>query len=111
VKTGLKMERLRAIAKEAAEQSGRGMVPHLSEPMTLQTALSLPGRKVFFHVSSADAPISSDEPVTLFIGPEGGWSDSEVQQAMAAKCTLMTLGKLTLRAETAAIVACFKTVH
>src|SRR3990167_10729631 len=52
VKTGLKMDRLRAIAKEAAEQSGRGIIPDIAEPLTFDRALTEAkkyAQNIFFH--------------------------------------------------------------
>jgi 16S rRNA (uracil1498-N3)-methyltransferase len=110
VKTGLKMERLKAIAKEATEQSGRGVVPDISEPMSLTDALALPGHKLFFHTGTQAHPALSSDPALLFIGPEGGWSDRDVAAAVSAGCQVCSLGKRTLRGETAAIVACYQAV-
>lgn len=108
VKTGIKMERLRAIAKEAAEQSGRGEIPVIHEPTELKKALEISGNKFFFHVgTSVHPPQFSENPAILFIGPEGGWTEDEANQARENGCTVSGLGKLTLRGETAAIVASF----
>jgi 16S rRNA (uracil1498-N3)-methyltransferase len=52
-------------------------------------------------VGSTDEP----EPIALFVGPEGGWSEAEVEAARAAGAQLIGLGPNVLRAETAAIVA------
>lgn len=111
VKTGVKMERLRIIAKEAAEQSGRGRIPVIHEPMQFADTLKLDGTKFFFHVG-AESPVENQnaEPFVLFIGPEGGWTDTEVALAQSAGCTMTTLGKLILRGETAAIIASFLAV-
>ena len=46
-----------------------------------------------------------DISVGLFIGPEGGFSENEVKQAVKAGCVLVTLGKRILRMETAAVTA------
>ncbi|TSC60406.1 MAG: hypothetical protein LiPW15_284 [Parcubacteria group bacterium LiPW_15] len=50
-------------------------------------------------------PDYKDKKIGIFIGPEGGFDDFEVESAKAAKFTLAGLGTLTLRAETAAITA------
>lgn len=115
VKTGLNTERVRKIMKEAAEQSGRGIVPQLSEPMTFadarETAAGNDGN-LFFHtgkgVSLGEKPeLLSGKKIGVFVGPEGGWSDAEVAEAGNAGFSLASLGPRTLRAETAAIIAVY----
>ena len=51
VKTGLKMDRLRIIAKEAAEQSGRGIIPVINNPLEFDRALeeAKHQQNIFFH--------------------------------------------------------------
>ena len=49
--------------------------------------------------------VAAPASVQLLIGPEGGWSEAEVQQALAAGALAISLGPRTLRAETAPIVA------
>ncbi|MEK7105276.1 MAG: RsmE family RNA methyltransferase [Patescibacteria group bacterium] len=113
VKTGIKLDRLRKIATEAAEQSGRGVVPIIHEPMGFEQALLDAKRNetnLFFHTSTTPNPSlkrMGGESMGIFIGPEGGWDESEVEAAKAAGCELATLGNLTLRGETAAIVATY----
>ncbi|MBI3075088.1 MAG: 16S rRNA (uracil(1498)-N(3))-methyltransferase [Parcubacteria group bacterium] len=115
VKTGMNTERVRKIIKEAAEQSGRGIVPQLSEPMmfadALQNAAGNDGN-LFFHTDGGTAFEKEPETISkrktgIFIGPEGGWSDEEAEQTKAAGFRIVSLGPLTLRAETAAIIATY----
>jgi 16S rRNA (uracil1498-N3)-methyltransferase len=49
--------------------------------------------------------------VALFIGPEGGYEDAEVDQARAAGATVATLGPRILRTETAALAAVTLVLH
>lgn len=115
VKTGLNTERVRKIVKEAAEQSGRGIVPQISEPMTFSDALQTAAgndSNFFFHTENSTAFEKESETISkkktgIFIGPEGGWSEDEVSQAKDAGFALASLGRLTLRAETAAIIATY----
>jgi 16S rRNA (uracil1498-N3)-methyltransferase len=98
------------IVLEAAEQSGRGYVPTIASPLPLPLAIenSCPPR-LFFHEKSPTLLYASllgqAGQVSLFIGPEGGFSDEEVALAMKAGCVIASLGKHILRAETAAIAA------
>src|SRR4051812_47108558 len=102
-----KTERWEKIVYEAAKQSGRGVIPRVEAPEEFETALAR-GNKIFFDaeaVSTIACPPSLDS-VTLFIGPEGGWTDNEIALALARECVIGRLGPRRLRAETAAIAAC-----
>lgn len=111
VKTGINMARLNIIIKEAAEQSGRGNLPQLSEPMEFGAALVAVGRDTgaFFCNNGGEdfRSVTADSgiPRTVFIGPEGGWDDDEIKAAEAGGLRAISFGSLTMRAETAAIVA------
>ena len=101
--------RLVAIAIEAAEQSERLTIPEVRSPQPLAELLAgwPPGRALFVAVERAAAqPIPSTRgPAALLIGPEGGFTPSELD-AMRANpfVTPVTLGPRILRAETACIV-------
>jgi 16S rRNA (uracil1498-N3)-methyltransferase len=115
VKTGLKVERLRLIAKEAAEQSGRGMIPKITEPMNFPSALLKAknhASNVMFHTgTSGSGQQKASNSLGLWIGPEGGWTEKELQEAQEQGFTMGSLGMLTLRAETAAVVGVFGTMN
>ncbi len=94
-------DRLRRVAKEAAAQSRRVYLPVVEDPSALHDALA--GAVGSYRVAFAE-PGGADSlgaVTAIFIGPEGGWSPSEVALAPS----LIDLGPLVLRAETAAIVA------
>ena len=116
VKLGLNAERLKKIAREAAEQSGRAKVPEISEAVELGAALAqASGPNFLFEPGyppfrSFEARIKKAEGIGVWIGPEGGWAPEEVRAAEEAKFLLAGLGKLVLRAETAAAVAVFEAV-
>jgi 16S rRNA (uracil1498-N3)-methyltransferase len=115
VKTGLKKERLAKIIKEAAEQSGRGKTPVLSEPVSFSQAINQAqqnDKNFLFDLSGekielADIIKLKEKTIGVFIGPEGGWSDFEIDLVGQRKLNILSLGKLTLRAETAAVVASY----
>lgn len=115
VKIGFKKERLAKIIKEAAEQSGRGLLPILDEPMNFSQAVkqAQQNNRNFLFNSSGVKLLMSDinslkqKTVGIFVGPEGGWSDFEMDLVRQREFKIVSLGKLTLRAETAAIVATY----
>ena len=102
-----KAERWERIVFEAVKQSGRAVLPRMEAPVEFTEVVKRPGTKVLFDadVPPTEAAASLDE-VTLLIGPEGGWSDDELQLARAHGCAFARLGPRRLRAETAGIVAC-----
>ena len=106
------LERLSAIATEAAEQSGRLTVPLVTEPQPLQKALSewdatvplcvCDERGNGLRLTEADVGKSPG----VLIGPEGGFSSAEFEAFTGMSCvTLVSLGPNILRAETAAMAA------
>jgi 16S rRNA (uracil1498-N3)-methyltransferase len=100
-----KAERWRKIVFEAVKQSGRSVIPAIEAPAPFEDVIKREGLKVIFD---ADATPATRQPVnaaTLFIGPEGGWSENELQLARDHDCAFERLGVRRLRAETAAIVA------
>lgn len=106
-----RVERWQRIAKQAAEQSRRTSPPEISEPIKLKDALALPGTTHILlsesekHLTLKDALESAALDVVLAIGPEGGWTDAELDQFREAGWSAASLGDTILRAETAAIVA------
>lgn len=99
-----KLTHLARVARSAAEQCETRWLPPITEAGTLMQALSLPrpGRTLFLDPGGAPITSQAPEPLTLLIGPEGGWSDPERQTASAADgVEVAGLGPLTLRAETA----------
>ncbi len=115
VKLSLREDRLEKIAKEAAEQSGRGIIPTIHEVTDFKKALEQskdysanlffkPGASLFNQERLRN---SGAKRVSIFIGPEGGWDDSEIEMAQMRDLKIVGLGGLTLRAETAAIIASY----
>ncbi len=97
------------IAQHAAEQSGRTVLPELTEITTLQNWVSnQQGLKVFLdpYAEKSLAELQPDDmKVTLLTGPEGGFSDQERNTAKTAGFIPVRLGSRILRTETAAIAA------
>jgi 16S rRNA (uracil1498-N3)-methyltransferase len=110
VKLGLNMDRLRKIIREAAEQSGRAVIADICDPVRFSEALdSAEGRVVLFHPGADEFVPGVRHPgtVSVFIGPEGGFSDGEIDEAKGREADILSLGDLTLRAETAAIITSY----
>lgn len=99
-----RLDRLRAIAREAAEQSERGLVPDVDGPVALRTALQ-PGTVVLHERTRGARLRSLPPPRALVIGPEGGFSDRELALARSSGVTLAGLGPRILRSETVALAA------
>ncbi|HEV8431788.1 MAG TPA: RsmE family RNA methyltransferase [Thermoanaerobaculia bacterium] len=102
-----KQERWERIIFEAVKQCGRARTPQLESPLPYLEAIARPGMKVVLDADTDPSPSvhASPEPQTLFIGPEGGWSEHELELARTAGARFRRLGARRLRAETAAIVA------
>jgi 16S rRNA (uracil1498-N3)-methyltransferase len=113
IKTGLNIERLKKIILEASEQSGRSFVPILSPILKFKDALMNGNKaqeKIIFHLgNNLYVPNKEVENISIFIGPEGGFTEKEIKLAKDLKYTISSLGSLTLRAETAAIIATYRT--
>jgi 16S rRNA (uracil1498-N3)-methyltransferase len=105
--------RFEAIVREAAEQSGRGCIPEIAVPARFSEAIleaRAAGPTVFcweeeHSLRLGDLPPSVvGSELSLFVGPEGGFTTDEAEAARRAGCTIVSLGRRILRAETAAIV-------
>ncbi len=99
-----KAERWRKIVFEAVKQSGRSVIPVIEEPAAVEDVMKREGHKILFD-ADAEPVTSHPGPATLFIGPEGGWSENELRLARELGCAFERLGVRRLRAETAAIAA------
>ncbi len=114
-KEGRKLERWQKIAEAAAKQSGRGIIPQMGESVltfgqALAEATALDGAIIPYEKETENDLRSfvqgfCGKSVGVFIGPEGGFSETEIQQAMAAGIQPVTLGKRILRTETAGMVS------
>jgi 16S rRNA (uracil1498-N3)-methyltransferase len=107
----VRLERLQAIAIEAAEQCGRTLLPEISEPLPLPHLLQYrdPSRTLYFADESGGEPAASAftaGPAMMLVGPEGGFTDEEREAVRSAPNSIaISLGPRILRAETAALAA------
>jgi 16S rRNA (uracil1498-N3)-methyltransferase len=99
-----KLERLRHIAREAAEQSERGLVPAVSAPVPLAAALR-PGGVLLFERHDGERLVAVGAPPAIVIGPEGGFTPAEVAHARSAGVAVAGLGPRVLRSQTVAVAA------
>lgn len=102
-------QRWERILREAAEQSLRGRLPRLLPEVGFQQALEQRRGQALMPATSAGRPIrqalaAASWPLTIFIGPEGGFDPAEIQAAERAGVELVGLGPRVLRTETAAVV-------
>lgn len=103
----------RNIIISACEQSGRTRLPILHPPIELSDWLSQ-SNGLSFIADFQQEPITYDTSLTnvnVLIGPEGGLTSDEIQLAHQHNFKSLSLGKLTLRTETAPIVAITKLQH
>lgn len=113
-KAAKKTERYNLIAEAAAKQSGRGLVPEVLSPVTFAQAIKMASELDMNIIPYEEAEgleysrrvisdIQGKKSLGIFIGPEGGFSRDEVEQAMAAGAKSITLGHRILRTETAGL--------
>lgn len=103
-------ERLFVIAKEAAEQCGRGILPTIKEVQLLNNIIESAALPLIAF-DGTGTPFTAgeikekykDKKLGVLLGPEGGWSNEELKLFHEKKIPLYSLGGRTLRAETAAI--------
>ena len=107
-----KVNRWQGIAEAAAKQSKRAVVPQVHPVMTMKAALEYAGKmdvrlipyelaKDMEHTRNMLQQIRPGQSVAIFIGPEGGFEESEIQAALDAGIEPVTLGRRILRTETA----------
>ena len=113
-KAAAKVSRWQGIAEAAAKQCKRGIIPVVKMPMTLREAAAyaqeMDVRLIPYelagdmaHTREIIEGIAPGQSVALFIGPEGGFEESEVETALAAGIEPITLGRRILRTETAGL--------
>ena len=109
----IKTERISKILVSAIKQSLKARLPQLNEMTDFNKFITQPfkGQKFIAHCYEGEKPLLKDvfrkgEDALVLIGPEGDFSEKEVQKAIENGFTPISLGKSRLRTETAALVAC-----
>ncbi len=111
----VKRERLSRIAFEAAKQSGRGIVPEVGETLAFGAAIEEAKEaelSLFPYECEKEQSLKralrgkTPGTVSIFIGPEGGFSEEEAALARESGFAVVTLGSRILRTETAGAVTC-----
>lgn len=104
-----KIQRWERVIKEATEQSGRSAPPALKSTLSFEDAIrSAHGPSIIASTGSTSLSlreiIRPTSNINIFIGPEGGFTDEELESARRHGVKEVTLGPNTLRAETAGLV-------
>lgn len=109
-----KKERWRSLAVAAAKQCLRPDIPRIEDPTPFEEAATqtkitagiiLAGPEIGSPLSAVVCDFSREEELVLAVGPEGGWSNEEIETAVSLGWKTASLGPLILRSETAATVA------
>lgn len=100
-------DRWKRIVIEAAKQSKRYHLPAVDEPARFEDVLKFEAATKIVFAERGGGPLKSalaGSPVLFLVGPEGGWTDAELEAARGKGFRLVDLGEGILRSETAAIV-------
>lgn len=105
-----KFERYKKIIISACEQSNRGIVPTLFDVIDFETAVkNASGLKLFCYEKKCDFIYDTikniDSDVSIFIGPEGGFTDDEASLALECGLKAVSFGSRILRTDTAPLYA------
>jgi 16S rRNA (uracil1498-N3)-methyltransferase len=120
VRDGRRLDRWQRVAIASAKQCGRAVVPTLHAVASLADGLAADHSTVRILLAEPPAGVSGDRvsrdsvevlrtgappaSALVLVGPEGGWSGDELEQARASGCRIVTLGNRTLRADAAPLI-------
>ena len=111
-RTVINLERLNKIVIAALKQSERSLALVLNPMIPFQTWVKSPlvGNKLIGHIGNQTAGIAQsiikDMPHVVAIGPEGGFTDQEIEMSLKQNFKAVSLGNAKLRTETAVVAAC-----
>src|SRR5271155_3851496 len=106
-------ERWRRLARQAAEQSRRDAPPEIAAPLKVAEALNFSAALRIVLAESEEQSVlrdilkqkNAEDGIVMAVGPEGGWTESELQSFHKSGWISASLGNTILRAETAAMAA------
>ncbi len=110
VKQGLNIERLEKIVREASELSGRGTIPEIAELTPFETALTMHSafdEAWILHMIGEEKPATHPKNRAILVGPEGGFTEEELEKAHTAGWKTVSLSPLTFRGETGGIIGSY----
>lgn len=106
--TDNKIQRLQTIAKEAAEQCGANRIPQITVWNILEDTADT---QIVFHPHSSqtlwEVSLKKGQSISLYVWPEWGFSDEEIQKFQSQGYTCISLWKRVLRCETVGVVTGF----
>jgi 16S rRNA (uracil1498-N3)-methyltransferase len=113
---GARPDRWRRVALASVKQSRRAVLPDVRTPLALDTFLDDPPMALRLMLVEPGASVGAEsvsvfraEPVpgdaVVLVGPEGGWTEGEIEEARRRNVRLVTLGARTLRADAVSIAA------
>lgn len=116
-KAAAKVERYRGIARAAAKQSKRAVIPDVHEVMDMKEAVryaaafhknivpyEMKAGEDFSHTRDVMKGLPTAGSIGVFIGPEGGFDDAEIELLKGIGADMISLGRRILRTETAGMV-------
>ena len=109
-KWGTKSERWQSILLAACKQCETPFLPQIHAPVPFKNAVETAGTAIICYESEQKTSLLQavkGDTLSIFIGPEGGYTGDEIKLARAAGIIPVTLGPNILRAETAALAACW----
>lgn len=101
-----KLSRLGRVCEESAKQCGRAWVMQIQETLGFQQLLDAPGPVIVADASGERYAPLRVQRLTLAVGPEGGWTGSELDMLRRSGARIVRFGSHVMRVETAAVAAC-----
>ena len=105
-----KLERWQSILLAACKQCETPLLPQIHAPVPFENAVEVAGQAIICYEAEQKISILQavkGDTLSIFIGPEGGYTEDEIKLAQAAGIISVSLGPNILRAETAALAACW----